>query len=101
MTKNQNGKTTKSENKDKLIAEIPLSGTKQIRIAISDYKGNKYFAMREQYKSDAEDEEWLWGRGGLNLPIKKLTAKSCRKLAKIFENLAIKLVEKEIEADDD
>jgi hypothetical protein len=97
MKKNQDGKT---KTKEKLIAEIPLSGTKQIRIAISEYKGNKYFAMREQYKTDADDDEWLFGKQGLNLPIKRLTPKSCKQLSVIFSKLAEKLNAEDDDGDD-
>lgn len=90
MKKNRAG----NESTEKVIAEIPLSGTKQIRIALSTYKGEKYLAMRSQYKDDAEDEEWKFGRGGLNLPVKRLTPESCKQFAGIFKKVAEKLEEK-------
>jgi Transcriptional Coactivator p15 (PC4) len=92
--KSQSGKT-------KTLAEIKITDKKQIKIEISVYKGKKYLSIREQYKDDADDDDWSYGKQGLNIPVKSLSEKSLAKLIKALKAASEKLFDEGEEEDDD
>jgi len=87
--------------KSKQIAEIKISDKKQILVSIELYKAKKYLAIREQYKEDEEDEDWKYGKQGLNIPVSALSEKKLAKLIKALEEASEKLFSEDEDEEED
>lgn len=68
---------------------ISISPARKAVITLSEYKGKKQLMVREQFLND--EEEFQFGKNGLNIPLAKITKEKCQAISTFFSKLADKL----------
>lgn len=78
----------------KIIQTVEINDKRRMIVAKDKYKGKMYLVLREQYKKDEDDEDWLFGKG-VNLHLKTIGTKGLKKIIKGLKEILEKMEEKE------